>query len=60
MAAGSGLAAEIWAEEVPVLLEDRVRELAADRVVPGGSRKNLAYAGDRAERPRTPWTRSTG
>jgi len=31
MAAGSGLTAEIWAEEVPVLLEDRVRALIEPR-----------------------------
>jgi selenide,water dikinase len=49
MAAGSGLTAEIWAEDVPVLLESRVRELIAARVVPGGSRTNLAYAEAHAE-----------
>jgi selenide,water dikinase len=44
MAAGSGLSGEVWMEEVPVLLEPRVRELIPAGAVPGGSRKNLAYA----------------
>ncbi len=43
MAAGSGLCAEVYAGAVPVLAEAAVRELAAARVVPGGSWKNLAY-----------------
>jgi selenide,water dikinase len=43
MAAGSGLSAEMYAKAVPVLAEATVRELAAARVVPGGSWKNLAF-----------------
>jgi selenide,water dikinase len=43
MAAGSGLTAEVYAGAVPVLAEASVRALAAARVVPGGSRKNLAF-----------------
>lgn len=48
LARASGTGAEVWAKEVPVLFEPRVRELIADRVVPGGSRKNLAYLDGRA------------
>jgi len=43
MAAGSGLTAEVYAGAVPVIAEASVRALAAGRVVPGGSRKNLAF-----------------
>jgi selenide,water dikinase len=44
MALASGLEAEVWAAAVPVLLHERVRELAEARVVPGGSNNNLAFA----------------
>jgi selenide,water dikinase len=42
MAHGSGLEAEVWAGEVP-FLSARVRELAAEGVVPGGSKRNLQF-----------------
>jgi selenide, water dikinase len=42
MTQGSGLEAEVWASEVPVLTP-RVRELAGAGVVPGGTRKNLRF-----------------
>ena len=42
LASGSCLTAEIWAERVP-FVSDRVRTLAADKVIPGGSQKNLEY-----------------
>ena len=44
MAIASGVEAEIEAQAVPVLLRERVRELAEAEVVPGGSTKNLAFA----------------
>ncbi len=43
MAAGSGLTARVFGGSVPVLHEALVRELAAARAVPGGTRKNLAF-----------------
>ena len=49
MASGSGLEAEIWMDRVPLLLEDRLRSLGRDGVVPGGSRKNLRFIRDCAE-----------
>jgi selenide,water dikinase len=39
---GSGLEAEVWAGEVPLLFE-KVRELALQGVVPGGSKRNLQF-----------------
>jgi selenide,water dikinase len=47
MARGSGVAAEVDAGAVPLL--EGARELAAGGVVPGGTRKNLAYLDDRVE-----------
>jgi selenide,water dikinase len=44
MAIASGVEAEIDAQAVPVLLHERVRQLAEAKVVPGGSSKNLAFA----------------
>jgi selenide,water dikinase len=44
MAVASGVEADIDAEAVPVLLHQRVRELAEAKVVPGGSTRNLAFA----------------
>lgn len=48
MAHASGVAAEVWLSEVP-LLSGRVRDLAEEGVVPGGSRKNLAFIEERAD-----------
>ena len=42
MAAGSCLEAEVWASEIP-FLSPRVRSLADEGVVPGGTRKNLKF-----------------
>jgi len=42
MAAGSCLEAEVWANDVP-FLSSRVRTLAEEGVVPGGTRKNLKF-----------------
>ena len=42
MAAGSCLDAEVWADDVPFLFP-RVRALAEEGVVPGGTRKNLKF-----------------
>ncbi len=42
MAAGSCLDAEVWASEIP-FLSPRVRSLADQGVVPGGTRKNLKF-----------------
>jgi len=39
---GSGLAAELWAENLPVLAH--ARQLAAEGVVPGGTQRNLDAA----------------
>jgi selenide, water dikinase len=47
MARGSGVAAEIDAGAVPLL--EGALELAAAGVVPGGSRKNLAYLEDQVD-----------
>lgn len=48
MAHASGVGAEIWLSEVP-LLSGRVRDLAVEGAVPGGSRKNLAFIQDWAD-----------
>ena len=42
MACGSCLGADVWASEVPYL-SPRVRELAREGVVPGGTRKNHRF-----------------
>ena len=42
MAAGSCLEAEVWANDIP-FLSPRVRTLAEEGVVPGGTRKNLKF-----------------
>jgi selenide,water dikinase len=42
VAAGSCLEAEVWANDVP-FLSPRVRALADEGVVPGGTRKNLRF-----------------
>jgi selenide, water dikinase len=42
MAAGSCLEADVWASEVP-FLSPRIRHLAGENVVPGGTRKNLQF-----------------
>ena len=42
MACGSCLSADVWASGVP-FLSTRVRELAREGVVPGGTRKNLRF-----------------
>jgi selenide,water dikinase len=47
LASSSGLEAEVWGDRVP-LVTPRVRELARDGVVPGGSVKNLRYAEEHA------------
>jgi selenide, water dikinase len=47
MVSGSGVAAEIDAGAVPLL--PGALELAAEGVVAGGTRKNLAYLGDRVD-----------
>ena len=41
MARLSGISAEIWPEAVPVL--DGVADLAAEGLVPGGTRRNASY-----------------
>lgn len=43
IAEASGLSAEVWADQVPLLA--RARELAAEGVVPGGTRRNLDALG---------------
>jgi selenide,water dikinase len=48
MAHASGLAAQVWLDRVP-LLTPRARDLAGEGVVPGGSRRNLAFVEARAE-----------
>jgi selenide,water dikinase len=48
LAAASGVEAEVWGSEVPVLMP-RVRELAAQGVVPGGTRKNLRFIEEHAD-----------
>jgi selenide, water dikinase len=47
LAFGSGVAAEVDAGAVPLLAG--ARELAAEGVVPGGTRKNLAHLDDRVD-----------
>lgn len=47
MAEGSGVDVDLRASAVPVL--PGVPELVADGLVPGGSRRNLAWAGERME-----------
>jgi selenide,water dikinase len=47
MAHASGLEAEVWLDRVPVL-SPRVRELAGEGVVPGGSKRNLEFVTPRA------------
>lgn len=48
LASSSGLAAELWAGNVP-FASDRVRALVAEKMVPGGSKKNLEYVSQYAE-----------
>ena len=43
MAAASGVSVELWSDCVPVL--DGVRELAEQRLVPGGTRRNESHFG---------------
>ncbi len=48
LAIASQVEAEVWAGAVPVLLRERVLELAEAGMVPGGSKKNLAFAQEHA------------
>jgi selenide,water dikinase len=45
MAGGSGVGVRLWASAIPIL--DGVVELAADDVVPGGTRRNAEWLGQR-------------
>lgn len=48
LASGSGVASEVWVGNIPFVSE-RVRTLAAEKVIPGGSQKNLEYISQYAE-----------